>query len=331
MPKNLTNSLHIFETPPLLPKAWTDDEERNCVAFNPAITLFQDQLIMAYRVVTPDGRRRLAICRLTPELRVVPESVVPLSDSIQNGGEWHADARFCTINGRLFVHYNDGGSKTGNHIFLVELDPDMLQVSGPARQLILDGPRQVVEKNWMLFEHEGELWAIYSISPHVVLKVELVDQLTALCRPCYRQEWEAHPYAARYGPLRGGTPPLRRGDCYVSIFHSLFPVRPLRRIIFRLLRRQPAATIRYVAGVYTFTAAPPFTPQWLHPEPLIQPPLLPRRFYPQLDSRIERSAYPCGTVYHNGQWLVSFGAQEEYCCIVTIEDRLLPVRRATEQ
>lgn len=225
--------------------------KRSRCVYIPGLHVFETAALL------PDGRRRLAICRLNADISVAPGSVVPLSDSIQDGGEWHADARFCTFNGRLFLHYNDGWSSSENHIFLVELDTDTLQAAGPARLLVLDGPRQITEKNWMLFEHDGELWAIYSISPHVALKVDLVDQRTALCRPVFRQGWETQSYSTRYGPLRGGAPPLRSGGCYVSIFHSLYPARSLRRAIFRLLRRWPTATTRYAAGVYTFAASPP--------------------------------------------------------------------------
>lgn len=316
------SGLHVFESAELLPSAWSSTAAGNCYLFNPAITVFRDQIIMIYRVVTPDGQRRLAICRLTPELRVIPESVAPFSDSIQNGGQWRADARFCTVAGRLFAHYNDGWKRDGNHIFLVEIDPDTLKTNAPARRLVMDGPRRAIEKNWMPFEHDGELWAIYSISPHLVLKVEFIDQETALCRPIHHIEWDTKAYSARFGELRGGAPPLRCGDHYVSIFHSSFSVRPLRQALFHLLHKPPAKTLRYVGGVYAFEASPPFTPRWLHPEPIIWPPPLPRRQNQQLDRRIERSAYPCGSAFHRGRWVVSFGSQEEYCCIATMDGEL---------
>ena len=67
----------------------------------------------------------------------------------------------------------------------------------------------------------------------------------------------------------GGAPPVRCGDHYVSIFHSSFSVRPLRQVLFRLLHKPPAMTVRYVGGVYAFEASPPFTPRWLHPEPIL--------------------------------------------------------------
>ncbi|MBE2239587.1 MAG: hypothetical protein IAE81_17505 [Caldilineaceae bacterium] len=321
----IDKSVRVFANDELMPRNWSDGRSSDGCVFNPALTVFDGQLLMAYRVVTADGQRRLAICRLTPALQVVPGSVVALSDSIQNGGEWHADARFCTLGGQLFLHYNDGARKEGNHIFLVNIDPDSLEAAAPARQLVMDGPRRSVEKNWMLFEHDDELWAIYTISPHVVLTVDLKGKEMIKCRPVFRSDWNTDAYTLPFGPMRGGAPPQRYRDGYISVFHSCFPVWRLRSTIRRLLGKRPTRYIRYVAGVYGFAASPPFAPQWLHPRPIIHPPRLPRRWYPQLDARAERIAYPCGSVFYRGAWLVSFGAENEYCCIAIL-DRILPNR-----
>lgn len=324
MPKNITGSLHVFETSSLLPQAWADTGARNGIAFNPAITLFQDQLIMAYRVVTPDGRRRLAICRLTPELRVVPRSVAPLSDSIQNGGEWHADARFCASNGRLFVHYNDGWQKNGNHIFLVELDPDTLQATGPARHLVLDGPRQTTEKNWLLFEYEGELWAVYRIAPHIVLRLEFSPRGDVTCYRVYESFWDASAYSAHHGQLRGGTPPIRLDNTCYSFFHSAYPVSRLPRLLGRALPMLRRQNVRYVAGFYGFAATPPFRPVCFSPMPVLTPGVHSyRRHYPALNKSVERSVYPTGAVVSGGQWWVSYGLNDELCCLETFDHAML--------
>lgn len=311
----IDDKMRIFANNELMPRNWSNEGALEGRIFNPALTVFDAQLLMAYRVVTADGKRRLAICRLNPTLQVIPGSVVPLSDSIQNGGEWHADARFCTAGGRLFVHYNDGWCKDGNHVFLVDIDPDTLEAAAPARQLVMDGPRRPVEKNWMLFEQDGELWAIYTIAPHVVLKLEPDGADTILCRPMFCTEWPTDSYTSRFGSLRGGAPPQRYQDGYISVFHSCFPVRRVQSVLRRLLGKPSTQNIRYVAGAYGFEASPPFAPQWLHPRPILQPPSLPRRQHPPMDNRVERVVYPCGSVFYRDRWLVSFGVDNEYCCI----------------
>lgn len=311
--------LHLFENAKLLPTQWSRTPAAQCYFFNPAITRFREQIIMCYRVVTPDGRRHLALCRLTPDFQVVPASAVPFSDFIQNGGDWHADGRFCTFQDRLFLHYNDGArrGRAANHIYLVEVDPAQLIPLGQPRELVLEGTRQSVEKNWMLFAHDDDLWAIYSIAPHVVLKVTLAGDGPILCRRTYEQQWDVTAYTQRYGQLRGSTPPVRLGDHYISFFHSRFVARPLRYRLLRLLGQAPTNTIHYVAGAYSFAAEPPFTPLWLSPEPLLLPPPLPRQ-QQQLNPEVEYSAYPCGAIRQDQRWVVSFGAHNEYCCLAPL-------------
>jgi hypothetical protein len=311
-------SLHVFENAELIPQAWLHRPTSEYLLFNPAIVRFRGQIIMCYRVVMPDGRRRLALCRLTPDFQVVPSSAVPFSDFIQNGGDWHADGRFCPFQDRLFLHYNDGArrGRTANQIYLVEVDPDQLVPLGQPRQLMVDGARQPVEKNWILFTHDNELWAIYSIAPHVVLKVTLAGAGPILCRRTYVQQWDVAAYTHRYGELRGGAPPVRLGDRYISFFHSRFVARPLRSRLLRLLGKAQMNTVHYVGGAYGFAAEPPFVPLGLSPEPLLLPPQLPRR-QQQLNPEVEYSAYPCGAILQDQRWIISFGARNEYCCLTT--------------
>jgi predicted GH43/DUF377 family glycosyl hydrolase len=312
--------IQLFDETALTPNAWVNGAITPCHLFNPAITRFQGQLLLIYRVVTPDGCRRLAMCRLTDDRQVVPGSVTPFSDFLQAGGDWHADGRFCPFGDRLFVHYNDGGlrGRQGvNQIYLVEVDPARLLPQGLPRPLLLTGPRQPVEKNWLLFEHDGEMWAIYTIAPHVVLHVTLGQDGPVLCRPVYQHDWDAQSYTRRYGQLRGGAPPVRVGDQYVVFFHSSFVARPWRHRLYRLLRQPPTNTIYYVGGVYGFAAQPPFAPLWLHPLPLLMPPRLPRRRQ-QLNPAVAYSAYPCGAIWEDQQWLVTLGGRDEYCCLTQV-------------
>ena len=324
--KHSVPKLQLFEKAQLLPRAWSHTPATQHHFFNPAITCFREQLIMCYRVVTPAGERRLALCRLTPDFQVVPASAVPFSDFIQDGGDWHADGRFCTFQDRLFLHYNDGGQRgrRANQIYLVEVDPDQLVPLGPPRALMVDGARQPVEKNWMLFAHGDELWAIYSIAPHVVLKVTLAGDGSIRCRRIYEHQWDVTAYTQRYGQLRGGAPPVRWGDHYISFFHSRFLARPLRYRLSRLLSKVPTNIVHYVGGVYGFAAEPPFTPLWLLPEPILLPPHLPRR-QQQLNPEVEYSAYPCGAILQDQHWIISFGARDEYCCLSQFDAaRMIP-------
>jgi len=328
----------LFDSTALIPDAWLrSGSSLNLRIYNPAIVRFHDRLLMAYRV--DSGRRetmqrRIGFCALDDRLNVVPGSVIPLSDTIQGGDPRHYDPRFLVYRDRLFVHYNNNFMTRPNQIYLVELDPDTLEARAPARPLHLDGQRQEIEKNWMLFEHEGDLLAVYRIAPHTILSVDLAGQGAIACRPIHVTQWDVSAYSDRFGAPCGGAPPVRQGDVYVSFFHSRYPVSPLRWVLrfwpaspgARLPRyvaaverrlRRPFAQVRYVAGAYAFEAAPPFRPLWITPEPVLRPEDEPpyrhrRRANPFADGIV----YPCGAILEDdGRWLVSYGLHDERCCL----------------
>jgi predicted GH43/DUF377 family glycosyl hydrolase len=289
-----------------------------CFVFNPSIARFGDSILMAYRVVLPDMRRRIAICRLDASLHVASNSLIPLSDHLMNSGDWHADPRFCIYGNRLLLHFNDGMGASGrgpNNIYLVEMDTDDLMPRSAPQTLELEGVRQKIEKNWMLFEHEGDLLAVYRIEPHVVLKCVLSKTRTVQCRAIHQTYWDSAAYARQYGSLRGSTPPIRLGDEYFSCYHSVYPVRTLRSIMHKLLHGRSSRNLDYVGGFYSFAAVPPFTPTRFTHAPVLWPPNICKYFPRQMDRRINQCVYPSGAILLNGQWVVSYGAQNAYCCL----------------
>jgi len=228
---------------------------------------------------------------------------------------------------RLFFHFNNGTSTRPNSIFLVELDPDLLTPLAPARPLVLDGPRQTIEKNWMLFDHDGELFAIYSIEPHVVLKVNLEGDGPVHCQPLFYETWSTDAYANHYGALWGGTPPVRIGDTYFSFFHSFTQSRLLsvHRLLanpwraLRALMRKPQR--QYLAGFYAYSAAPPFAPLGLIPRPVLIPPRASVDTWRRspYSSAVE-VVYPCGAALdRHRRWIVSYGLYHLHCCVALIE------------
>jgi hypothetical protein len=288
--------------------------------FNPAIVSFRGERLMAHRVVTPDMRRRIAVCRLDEAWNVRPESLVPLSDHLVGGGDWHADPRFCVHGERLFLHFNDG-ARVPNQISVVELDPDRLLPTGPARPLVLDG-RRAVEKNWLLFDYDDAVFAVYWSSPHVVLRVRLDGHGPVRCEPAFEVRWDASPYAARHGEPRGGTPPVRAGNRYFSFFHS-FRLAPFAlRLVRRALGRHERAR-RYLGGFYGFDAAPPFAPARIARAPVLEPPRLKLPHRRRLDPGSDCWVYPSGAVLLDGQWVVSYGSRDQFCCLQVLSHEAL--------
>lgn len=218
--------LRTFDNRELVPPAWARERPvEQYFVTNPAIQPINDEWIMAYKVVAPGYRvERFAICRLDAALAVVPGSVTPLSDTIPNITPQVGDPRLLIYRERLWAVYCH--FRLPSLLYLVELDADTLAASGPARPLLLDD-RQWQEKNWLLFEYDGELYAVYTIAPHVILHLDLHDDDVIRCRRGYVTEWDVSAYARRYGTPRGGSPPVRVGDGFYVFFHSRYFVNRL--------------------------------------------------------------------------------------------------------
>jgi len=336
----------VLDSLALIPASWLRNRDPSEFhVYNPAIIHFRGRHLMAYRVDC--GRQldialhRVAMCVLDDQFHIVPESVSPLSDTIRCAGGVHTDPRLLVHRDRLFVHFNNERHTRPNHIFMAEVDPDTLESPVPARPLTLEGRRQEIEKNWMLFDHDGELFAVYWISPHIVLQVEMAGSGPIVCRPSYNTEWNVSPYSASHGEPRGGAPPVRRHDEYVSFFHSCWQVTPapwllsvwpyeqigqMSRLAGKLVRRVHYLIDRrrYYGGAYAFEAKPPFRPRWISSDPVLRPELEPSRRRPSVNPLAEAVAYPCGAIsLSDDAWLVSYGVHDERCCLRIIEHHAL--------
>ncbi|MBK8050878.1 MAG: hypothetical protein IPK16_29525 [Anaerolineales bacterium] len=210
-----------FTNRELTPAAWASERSpADYYITNPAIQRYDEGWVMAYKVVTAHYHaERFAICRLDENLDIVPGTVVPLSDTIPNITPQVGDPRLLVFGGQLWVLYCH--FRLPSLLYLAPLDADTLAATGPGRPLLLDD-RQWQEKNWMLFAHEGELWAVYTIAPHVILHLDLRAPDVIRCRRAYMTTWDVSSYARRFGALRGGTSPVRVGDAYYAFFHSVY-------------------------------------------------------------------------------------------------------------
>ena len=222
--------LRTFSNRELIPAVWVDEcPIDQYFVTNPAIQRLNNQWLMAYKVVTPGyGLERFAICRLDEAFAVMPDSVTPLSDNIPNITSQVGDPRLLIYQERLWAVYCH--FRLPSLLYLVELDADTLSARGPARPLLLDD-RQWQEKNWLLFEHDGELWAVYTIAPHVILHLDLHGDDGIRCQRVYSTTWDVSVYARRYGEPRGGSLPVRVGDAFYVFFHSRYFVSRLHALI----------------------------------------------------------------------------------------------------
>lgn len=154
------------------------------------------------------------------------------------------------------------------------------------------------EKNWVWFMQDDRWHFVYSFQPHVV--VALVDGLNMIE---YRSSLKP-PVPWLYGEIRGGTPPVRVGDEYWSFFHSSLAWSGKKK--------------RYYLGCYSFNSSPPFSVRRMTLNPILTG--------SDQDSRIHGGplvVFPCGALYENGEWLVSFGINDELCGWIKIPHQKL--------
>jgi predicted GH43/DUF377 family glycosyl hydrolase len=142
------------------------------------------------------------------------------------------------------------------------------------------------EKNWVWFNRGNRWHFVYSFQPHTV--VEVIDTM----RVKEHKSVMKQPVPWQYGQIRGGTPPIKVGDEYVTFFHSSLAWQGNKK--------------RYYAGAYAFQAQPPFAVTRMTKDFLL--------CGSDQDTRILGGplvAFPGGSLYENGQWTVVSGLNDE--------------------
>ena len=338
--------LKHFTEAELVPEIWMAHAGGGAVnVFDPAILRLPDgttsaELIMAYRVVLPDGSRHIAICRLRNDWSVRAGSIVPLSDVLiyadvgSADPELHArpaDPRLVLLHGRLFMHFNSGAIPEPNRIYLVELDSATLRPLAPARPVIRRGTRRNIEKNWMFFEDGEDLYVIYALSPLTILRVDLSDAKQVVCDDAFVHAWESWPYEDSYGELRGGATPVRHDGQLLIVAHSQFPGEADET-------RPHFEALCSVGAILSLSDRPPFAPLLYSPRPVLE--LDPREHMlpqlPKLDARVQEALYPCGAVADPSGMTVSYGVNNRHAALRRIpwrdlQDSLIPVVRRGAQ
>jgi hypothetical protein len=312
-----------FQARELAPKEWVQQVSGEPLVFNPTVLAVGDNKIaMCYRVSTSEGEfRRLATCLLDEQLRIIPDTVYPLSDAIrfhpklvgQHGESsrcliWLADPRYHAINGEIYLSWNDGSNKPSNNQYLVRMSDDGLRPTGHSKTLrIIDAARRDIEKNWMLFGDGSNAFAIYSFEPRIIFHVDLdSDEEFVDCRLAVFQAWSSE-YSQIFGEVRGGASPIlvnhsNSRQFFLSIDHSSYKLKNGRQ---------------YECCAHMFSASMPFAVEKYTKIPL---PL--REFHRHaefnhkpLNPEVSSVVYPCGAVLRGDTLLVSYGINDESASI----------------
>lgn len=282
--------------------------------FNPSIIKGEEDWIFAYRMIGLDGLRRIALCRLDSDYKIKKETIVPFSDVVkfsnnnsffERAMSWFADPRLFRLAGRLFVYWNSGWHEPFNHQFIVELDESTLKPIGRAREIVLEGERRPIEKNWTFFG-DGPFYAIYSIEPHCVMEFSFEGENEIKFHPTVVVNWNNNGRSDSYGDLRGGAIPQRLGSYYYNFCHSVYGV---------------PGSYMYAPAVYRFEADYPFGPKDVSLKPLnLVNPFGFNDSPDRLNPAVKQVLYPCGAVFKDDKWIISYGVNDEYSIITEISE-----------
>lgn len=243
-------------------------------AFNGSILVHRGRRLLAYRVGQIPAT--IHLCELdaddAPAGPVTQLSLGALSTD---------DPRLFTFRDRLHVAYSgrrfdDTG---GIGMYYARLTDDWTVEAIHRPQYAKARP---VEKNWGFFEHAGELRAVYSIRPHVVLGID-GDRIASVTETPNALPWSG-------GHLRGGAPPVRVGDEYWSWFHGCDGDGPARK---------------YNVGLYTFEAQSPFGITRLAPHPLLWATDAPDTSY-----QTAGVIFPGGATLDGTTWTIASGVHD---------------------
>lgn len=277
--------------------------------FNPSIIDFEGGYLFAYR----DGWSGSCIhlVRLDAECRPIEKPrILPLNHRRANVGRedprlfWHAGRPHIS-----FIGVEGGPQMKGvvTHQLYARLSHD-LRIEDTFFPAI--HARRAWEKNHAYFEHDGTLFAIYTVDPwNWIMRVDgnatKFEHRTITPGP-----WSG-------GEQRGGAAPVRVGDEYWHFTHA---------------RRTSPTTGRpvYEAGLYTFDATPPFRPRRIIPSPIM---IGTDTAQPAVDVNYADVVFPCGAVRDVrglGFWMLSCGIHDRWSEIRAVrhdelESRLVKV------
>lgn len=251
--------------------------------FNPSLLPYESGYLLAAR--NGWAGSEIYLGKLDREFRPVGS---PIRLDLYRQGEANygrEDPRLFYHDGRVHIAYAGvvgGHSIRHTNVCYARLSTDLSVEETFAPHYV---PRNKWEKNWSFFSQEDVLYAVYGISPHVVLRIDGGSATKA-----YETE-NALPWAG--GERRGGASPVLVGDEYWGFFHD--------RI------KGPDGKYVYRTGVYTFDASPPFAPRRHVPAPIMTADL-----HDKPADQYAHVVFTCGAVLAGGEWVLSSGRHDRW-------------------
>lgn len=152
------------------------------------------------------------------------------------------------------------------------------------------------QKNWTYFVHDNKILCVYQMKPHTVVEFDNKGHVLT--------EYKTHVDITKtwkFGEPRMGSNPILKDGVYHNFFHSSLPWKNPKR--------------QYFMGYYTFEAKPPFKIIEISKDPIIWGNEADFRFLPNSNPIV---VFPCGAIYEDNSFYVSFGFNDEKTGIIKI-------------
>lgn len=260
--------------------------------FNASMIPWKDGYLLAYRNCWSGANISVVTLDKKMQQTMQPRELL-LNTQLALGGR--EDPRLFLYRGVPHVWYIGwmGGHPVtdGKHatVHYARLHPDSLRVE---EKYAPNVPwRRSMEKNHSYFDRGGELYAIYSIVPHLVMKVNGNDIV---------EHWVTKtntPQGWKYGHMRGGASPvLHRGEFY-HFFHTMTEEHG-RRL--------------YAICVACFSADPPFKINRITEHPI--------DVADQCTLKDIDVLFPGGAFFEGGHWVLTMGVHDLWSEVRYYED-----------
>ena len=252
--------------------------------FNASWIRYQGKLLLAYRTGWQGAMVRLSVMNedMTPQANY---TLAPLRHARASYGR--EDPRLFIYRDRLHVSYT-GTELTSKGIVTNVLYARLNDRLGVEKVFYPHyESRQPWEKNWVFFQSGDDLYCVYSINPHTILKVDGEKIVDVYETPC------THPWSGGY--QRGGCSPVIFGGSLVHWFHGAWDLG------------DAWPTRQYNVGAYRFAPEPPFAIRSMTPHPVL---------LANLDSRPSdqycAALFPGGAMFEGGAWRVVAGVHDRW-------------------
>lgn len=220
---------------------------------------------------TDNYRSQLAIAILNPDFSTAKLTVLDLDKSYPFKTYFPSaaqDPRLFDVGAKTYMIFNDAVTQDRlRQMYIADLNfnADQFKLNNLSLMHYAAAP-DLVQKNWVPFEFNNELYLIYSFDPYIILKW---DPSKKVLTKEFESITNIHD-VWKHGEIRGGTPAtyVKELDGYLGFFHSSVEYKSGEP---SWKERKSPRWRKYYMGAYVIDAKPPFTIKAFTPMPITYP------------------------------------------------------------